>query len=37
MSKTQRILLKIVVGFFIIGGVGLGAHFLIRALIAMHS
>lgn len=37
MSKLQRRLVQALVTLTLVAGVGLGAHFLIRAVIAMHS
>jgi hypothetical protein len=37
MSKLRRTLLKVLGILITIAALGLGGHFLIRALIAMHS
>ncbi len=37
MSKAQRILPKALGILVTVAALGLGAHFLIRAIIAMHS
>lgn len=37
MSKVQRRLIQTIVAVTLVGGLGFGAHVLIRTIIAMHS
>jgi hypothetical protein len=37
MPRSTRIIVRICIVLAVIAGLGLGAHFLVRAIIAMHS